>query len=165
MAITKKCGGPINKNTADILFSIKEEASTAEQQVESLTEQVGTLTGQVESLSGIVSNAKVSVVFAVNESASVPSGTIVVSQSGQEDQTISFESTSGPEVLGNASVVCGQQFSFTLNIEGGAYDNVDESCFDLTTGELDFQLASVSGEAPTYTTTLHSAGRVSVYQV
>ena len=160
MAINKKCGGPINKNTADLLFSIKEEASTAEQQVETLTEEV-------QALSTTVSNAKVSAIFVVENGSSVGEGQITVSQEDQEDQTISFPITEGQDpfsVLGSVSVVCGQPFSFTVGFQDGIVNVIDESTYEEVTGEADFQMVEFTGSEPTWTTTIHSNGRVSIYQ-
>lgn len=160
MAINKKCGGLINKNTADLIFDIKEQATTLEEQVETLTEEV-------QALNTTVSNAKVNAIFVVGKSRSVPEGQITVSQEGQEDQTISFPLTEGQDpfsVLGSVSVVCGQQFSITAQFEDGRVDYVDECFFNQTTGELDFREITPGGSAPTYTATIDSSGRVRVYQ-
>jgi hypothetical protein len=161
MAIIKKCGGPINKNTADLIFSLKEEASTAEQQVETLTEEV-------QALSTTVSNAKVSVIFAVEDGRSVPEGQITVSQESQEDQTISFPLTTGQDpfsVLGSVSVVCGQPFSFTIDFQDSRVGAVEESIYEEITGDVDFQMVEFTGSEPTWATTINSNGRVSIYQI
>ena len=160
MAINKKCGGPINKNTADLLFSIKEEASIAEQ-------QVGTLTEEVQALNTAVSNAKVNAIFVVAYGQTVPEGQITVSQEGQENQTISFPLTEGQDpfsVLGSVSVVCGQPFSFTVGFQDSIVSVIDESIYEEVTGEADFQMVAFTGSEPTWTTTIHSNGRVSIYQ-
>lgn len=122
----------------------------------------------MQALNTTISNAKVSVIFAVEYQKPVPAGQITVSQEGQEDQTVSFSSTHGQNpfsVLGSVSVVCGQPFSFTVGFIDCIIDAVDESIYEESTGDVDFQMVSYTGSEPTWTTTINSSGRVSIHQI
>lgn len=159
MAINNKNGGPINKNTADLIFDIKEQATTLEEQVETLTEEV-------QALNTILSSAKISVKFFTDEESSVPSGRIIVQQQGQADQSFSFDSTGGeyPILLGSVQIIPGLEASITLDFDDSRINSASESIFSNQDGDVSSQEVSYSGGSPTYSATFHSAGRVKVYQ-
>ena len=159
MAITKKNNGSLTKNMADLLSGLKEQAATAEEQVEALQTQK-------QALNTILSNAKISIKFFTDEQSSVPSGRIIVQQQGQADQSFSFDSAGSedPVLLGSVQVISGLEASITLDFDSPVIDSMSESIFSNQDGDISSQEVSYSGESPTYSATFHSAGRVKVYQ-
>ena len=159
MAITNKNNGSLTKNMADLLSGLKEQAATAEEQVEALQTQK-------QALNTILSSAKVTVKFFIPAQTSVPSGRIIVQQQGQTDQSFSFNSAGGdnPVLLGSVQVISGLGASITVDFDDSRIDSMSEAVFSNQDGSVTSNAASYSGDSPTWAVTFHSTGKVVVYQ-